>query len=96
MNGSIVISLCGTATNPGPSGTPTCPQSGTVTGTITAANVVAGSTAQQLGAADLEGALEAIRAGTAYANVHTNLSPGGEIRGQIRASVRGDDRGEKR
>jgi CHRD domain-containing protein len=91
VNGSIIIWLCGTATNPGPAGTQTCPQSGTVTGTITAANVVAGSTAQQLGAADLEGALEAIRAGTAYANVHTNLSPGGEIRGQIRASVRGEE-----
>jgi hypothetical protein len=27
--------------------------------------------------------LRAIRAGKAYANVHTSTSPGGEIRGQI-------------
>jgi len=89
VTGSIVIWLCGTASNPGPAGTQTCPQSGTITGTITAANVVAGATAsQQLTAGDLDAVIAAMRAGTAYANVHTNLSPGGEIRGQIRASSR--------
>jgi len=88
VNGSIVIWLCGTATNPGPAGTQTCPQSGTITGTITAANVIAASTAsQQIAAGELAEVLAAIRAGAAYANVHTTpLSPGGEIRGQIRAS----------
>jgi len=88
VNGSIVIWLCGTASNPGPAGTPTCtPGSGTFTGTVTAANVVAGATpSQQLTAGDLDEVIDAIRAGAAYANVHTNLSPGGEIRGQIRAS----------
>ena len=87
--GSIVIWLCGTATLPGPAGTPTCPQSGTVSRTVTAADVVAGGTAsQQLAAGELNEVIRAIRAGVAYANVHTNLSPGGEIRGQIR---RGDD-----
>jgi hypothetical protein len=90
VNGSIVIWLCQTATNPGPAGTPTCtPGSGTFTGTITAANVVAGATAsQQLAAGELAEVIAAIRAGAAYANVHTNLSPGGEIRGQIGASGR--------
>jgi hypothetical protein len=89
VNGSIVIWLCGTVTDPGPAGTQTCPQSGTIAGTITAANVVAGATAsQQLAAEDLAAVIAAIRAGVAYANVHTNLSPGGEIRGQIRASSR--------
>ena len=54
-------------------------------GTITAANVIAGSMApQQLAAGDLAAVLAAIRAGAAYVNVHTDLSPGGEIRGQIR------------
>jgi hypothetical protein len=90
VNGSIVIWLCGTASNPGPAGTPTCtPGSGTFTGTITAANVVAGATAsQQLAAGELAEVIAAMRAGAAYANVHTNLSPGGEIRGQIGASSR--------
>jgi hypothetical protein len=87
VNGSIVIWLCGTPSNPGPAGTQTCPQSGTITGTITAADVVAGSmTSQQLDAGELDEVIAAIRARVAYANVHTDLSPGGEIRGQIRAS----------
>ena len=86
VNGSIVIWLCGTTTNPGPAGTHTCPQSGTISGTITAANVVAGATAsQQLAAGELAEVIAAMRAGATYANIHTNLSPGGEIRGQIRA-----------
>jgi len=90
VNGSIVIWLCGTGTAgtslAGPAGTPTCPQSGTVgPRTVFAADVVAGGTAsQQLGAGELNEVIAAIRAGVAYANVHTNLSPGGEIRGQIR------------
>jgi hypothetical protein len=90
VNGSIVIWLCQTATNPGPAGTPICtPDSGTFTGTITAANVVAGATAsQQLAAGELDEVIAAMRAGVAYANVHTTLSPGGEIRGQISASHR--------
>jgi hypothetical protein len=85
-NGSIVIFLCQTQANPDPTGlAPPCPQEGTVSGTITAANVIAGSMApQQLAAKDLTAVLTAIQAGAAYANVHTSLSPGGEIRGQIR------------
>src|SRR5262252_8638192 len=91
VNGSIVIWLCQTATPfLDPTGhAPQCPQAGTVTGTITSANVIAGSMpAQQLTAGDLAEVIAAIRAGAAYANVHTNLSPGGEIRGQISASQR--------
>ena len=87
VNGSIVIWLCQTATNIDPTGSsPQCPaQEGTVSGTITAANVIAGSqAAQQLSAGDIKAALTAIRAGAAYANVHTSLSTGGEIRGQVR------------
>jgi hypothetical protein len=94
VNGSIVIWLCQTVTTPAPASvaglTPFCPQSGTVTGHITAANVIAASTvSQQLTAGELAAVIAAIRAGVAYANVHTTpLSPGGEIRGQIRASDR--------
>ena len=86
VNGSVVIFLCQTATNPDPTGlAPPCPQEGTVAGTITMANVIAGATAtQQLAAGDLAAVIAAIRAGAAYANVHTTISPGGEIRGQIR------------
>jgi CHRD domain len=87
VNGSIIIFLCQTSTNEDPTGrSPQCPQSGTVEGRITAANVIAGSMAsQQLNAKDFDGALAAIRAGAAYVNVHTSpLSTGGEVRGQIR------------
>jgi CHRD domain len=86
VNGSVVIFLCQTAANPDPTGlAPQCPQEGSVSGTITAANVIAGATAsQQLAAGDLSAVVAAIRAGAAYANVHTTPSPGGEVRGQIR------------
>ena len=86
VNGSIVIWLCQTSSNVDPTGlSPQCPQEGTVTGKITAANVIAGSQPpQQLAAGDLAAVVTAIRAGATYVNVHTNLSPGGEIRGQIR------------
>ena len=86
IGGSVVIFLCQTDTNKDPTGlAPQCPQEGTVTGVITAANVIAGSQApQQLAAGDLAAVVTAIRAGATYANVHTDVSPGGEIRGQIR------------
>jgi hypothetical protein len=98
VNGSVVVWLCQTATTPAPATvaaiTPFCPQSGTVTGTITAANVVTASTLnQQIVAGELAEVIAAIRAGVAYANVHsTPLNPGGEIRGQIRGSDRDEDR----
>jgi hypothetical protein len=85
VNGSIVVWLCGTTALPGPAGTPPCPgTSGSVSGFVTADNVLAASTAsQQLAAKDLDAVIEAMLAGVAYANIHTTASPGGEIRGQI-------------
>jgi hypothetical protein len=92
-NGAIVIWLCGTATNPGPAGTQVCPPSTaagvTITGTIRAADVLvppATSGTQQIAAGELNEVIDAIRAGAAYANVHSNLTPTGEIRGQIRGN----------
>jgi hypothetical protein len=82
--GGIMVWLCGTATNPGPAGTQVCPQSGTVTGTITAANVVATGGAQQIANGEFAEFLAALKKELAYANVHTNLSGSGEIRGQIK------------
>ena len=96
VNGSIVIWLCQTTTTPAPAAvqglTPFCPQSGTVTGHITAANVIAaGTVSQQIAAGELAEVIAAMRARVAYVNVHaTPLNPGGEIRGQIRAR-RSDD-----
>lgn len=87
VTGGIMIWLCGTPTNLGPAGTPTCPQEGTVTGSVGMAQVV-GPAGQGIAAADLEAAVAAIRAGTAYANVHSSRFGPGEIRGQIRASSR--------
>src|SRR5205807_7472784 len=81
ITGSVVIFLCQTATNPDPTNlAPQCPQQGTVTGTITAANVIAGSQApQQLAAGDLPGSITPIAAGATYAKVTTTFSPAGRI-----------------
>ena len=77
--GGVMIFLCGGG------GQPACPAttSGNITGTITAANVT-GPTAQGIAAGDLDSALEAVRDGLSYANMHTTNFPGGEIRGNLR------------
>ena len=82
--GGVMIFLCGGGSQPA------CPAatSGTITGTITAANVT-GPTAQGVSAGDLDSALEAVRAGLAYANMHTANFSGGEIRGQVRRGATG-------
>lgn len=85
--GGIMIWLCqGSVAAPaGDPSVPTCPISpgGTVTGTVTAANVI-GPAGQGVSAGEFAEALAAIRHGLAYANVHSSKIPGGEIRGQIR------------
>jgi CHRD domain len=83
VNGGISVWLCGTEAIPGPPDTPRCPSSGTVKGTITAANVV-GPAGQGVAPGEFEDLLQAIRKGVTYANVHSTLAPGGEIRGQIK------------
>ena len=84
-NGGISVWLC--ASNPpittAPPGTPACGSpSASFTGTITAANVV-GPTGQLIAPGEFAELVRMIRAGAAYANVHSTLVPSGEIRGQI-------------
>lgn len=82
VNGGVSVFLCTNLGN-GPAGTPACPSpGGTVTGTVTAANVI-GPTGQNLTAGQFEALIRAMRAGVTYANVHSTKFPGGEIRGQI-------------
>jgi hypothetical protein len=83
VNGGIVVFLCSNLGN-GPAGTPACPASpGAVSGTFTFENIGAGANAQGIGPFEMPALLRAIRAGIAYANVHSDLWPGGEIRGQL-------------
>jgi hypothetical protein len=84
--GGVMIFLCGGGNQPA------CPATteGTISGTITAANVV-GPTGQGIAPADLDSALEAVRDGLSYANMHTANFGSGEIRGQVRPGL-GHDR----
>lgn len=85
LSGGIAAWLCGTAALPGPAGTPVCPgpNSGTVSGTITAAQVI-GPAGQGISAGEFDALIGAIKDGAAYANVHTTFVGTGEIRGQIK------------
>jgi CHRD domain len=77
--GGVMIFLCGGG------GQPDCPAAteGTISGTITAANVT-GPTTQGIDVGDLDSALEAVRTGLSYVNMHTTNFASGEIRGQVR------------
>jgi hypothetical protein len=77
VSGGVIAFLCGGGTKP-----TACPTSGTVTGTITMADII-GPNGQGIEAGSFAEAVRALRAGMVYANVHTARWPSGEIRGQI-------------
>ncbi len=81
VNGGIAIFLCSNLGN-GTDGTPPCPNSGVVRGTVTADDVV-GPGGQGIDPGEFDEVVAAIKAGVAYVNVHTNMFKMGEIRGQL-------------
>jgi hypothetical protein len=89
VNGGVSAFLCGGGSKPA------CPPlGGTVTGVITAADVI-GPVGQGIDPGEFDQLVAAIRAGLTYVNVHsTPRFPNGEIRGQIRAGG-GDNQGRQ-
>jgi hypothetical protein len=80
--GGIFVFFCTNLGN-GPAGTQACPAGGgTVTGTITPANLLE-IMPQGFPADNFPAFVTAITSGATYANVHTTNFPAGEIRGQI-------------
>lgn len=97
----IMVFLCGPASGEQggpPAGTPNPPPcqgttTGTVNGSLTAANVIGPNAQGITPGVDFAKVIQAIRDGAAYVNVHSMRSPAGEIRGQVQHS---DDDGEDR
>jgi hypothetical protein len=87
VNGGVMIFFCTNLTPPAGAPVPQhCPlREGTVTGTVTAADVV-GPAAQGVAPLSLDNVISAIQSGQIYANVHSTRWPGGEIRGQVKVS----------
>lgn len=86
-NGGIQVWLCSNLPSPPtpvpPPVIPVCPQrAGTVTGVITGDSIV-GPASQGIVKGELGELIRAMRDGNTYVNVHTEVSPGGEIRSQI-------------
>ena len=83
--GGVATFLCTNLGN-GPAGTQPCPASpATITGTIHPADII-GPVPQGITAGQFDELVAAIRAGIAYANVHSTKWPGGEIRAQLPGS----------
>jgi hypothetical protein len=94
VNGGISVFLCGNppsvpaAPTPAP---PACPPApATVTGVLTAANIVGpvpqGIEATTATVNEFEELVAMLRQEIAYVNVHSSRFPGGEIRGQVRST----------
>ena len=87
--GGVMIFFCDNS-NP-PHSPRSCPaRGGTVTGTVTAADVI-GPDGQGIAPGEFSKVIEAIRSGVTYVNVHSVKFPPGEIRGQVRVVNRNDD-----
>lgn len=83
-NGGVSAFLCGQ-----PSDKPACPlRAGTVRGVIDRVDVI-GPAGQGVDAGEIEDLIRAMRRGEAYANVHSSVAPGGEIRGDLRGGGHG-------
>lgn len=80
VGGGVVAFLCGGGSKPA------CPAGvsapATVTGTITAADVI-GPASQGIEAGSFDELVRAMKAGATYVNVHSSRWPAGEIRGQL-------------
>lgn len=82
-NGGVIAFLCSNATPPAGVDTPLCPSEGeTLEGVLRRFDVV-GPDLQGIDPGEAGEALDALRAGAGYVNVHTDGFPNGEIRGQI-------------
>lgn len=87
VNGGISIFLCTNLGN-GPAGTQLCPPApATISGTVSAADVI-GPAGQGIEPGEFDEVVRAIREGSVYVNVHSDLFPAGEIRGQLRTNQR--------
>jgi hypothetical protein len=82
VGGGVIAFLCGGGSKPPcPPGTT---EEATVTGVITAADII-GPAGQGIEPGSFAEAVRAMKAEATYANVHSSRWPAGEIRGQIQA-----------
>lgn len=93
-SGNVSVFLCSNLGN-GPAGTPACPDdathSGSVSRTVSAADVTNIAASQGVPAGDMKDVVRAIASHVTYANVHSKNFPAGEIRGQIKQAGDDDD-----